>query len=456
MNAFDLGKLFSRLLYLTVLTLELSPACQAQTTPSPWGVLLCKIKSDATGRFDPTFEPPNASGVLPFRTVCTNFFTRTDAGNNAVRFFSDMSHGKLDLSGSQVLGWYTIDVNVTGYDSNGDPLLDKSQGEVVALAKQAATDAGVSINSFVGVVVILNLPTGWAQGTPGWMAADWRRVDGRNLDGTLTPRGGGGGNGIEIFGQEMGHGYGLDHSRRDGSTVDYQDPWDIMSTAAAWSAPDANYCAIGPGLNAWNMRGRNWLDESRVWKDLSESDSQVIQLRPLHRRDLPGFLAAELPSTGTSSAYLVEFRMKEIWDAAIPRPAILVHRFEGQIGQPTLGSHSYIMAGTRGQQDLVAGDVFYITDSYNQYSKVEVLNIDGSNRAATVRLSFRTSCFPNAPVLSVPSQYSTVRAAYNAAGSGCSIIRINTGTYHETPMPFTLMSKQLRLESHGGPVTIQQ
>src|SRR5438552_957186 len=215
-------------------------------TKQPWAVLLCKVKSDATGRFDPKSEPPNSAGVLPFRTVCENFFTKTNAGSNAVRFFSDMSHGNLDLSGSQVLGWYTLEVNITGYTAAGDPVLDKTQGEVVSLARQAATNAGVSLNPFVAVVVIMNFATGWAQGAPGWMAADWRRVDGRNFDGTLGPRGGGGGNGVQAFGQEMGHGYGLDHSRRDGSDVDYQDPWDIMSTANAWSAPDTDYCSRGP------------------------------------------------------------------------------------------------------------------------------------------------------------------------------------------------------------------
>ena len=35
-----------------------------------------------------------------------------------------------------------------------------------------------------------------------------------------------------LLGQEMGHGYGLNHSRREGSTVDYTDPFDVMSTDA--------------------------------------------------------------------------------------------------------------------------------------------------------------------------------------------------------------------------------
>jgi hypothetical protein len=80
----------------------------------------------------------------------------------------------------------------------------------------------------------------------------------------------------------MGHAYGLDHSRSDApnvnvcdpTTLDYRDPWDGMSTACAFFAPDPDYGARGPGFNAWNMRGRvvnalapdvRWLDESRVW-----------------------------------------------------------------------------------------------------------------------------------------------------------------------------------------------
>src|SRR5205085_334431 len=112
----------------------------------------------------------------------------------------------------------------------------------------------------------------------------------------------------------MGHGYGLGHSRRDGSDEDYQDRWDIMSTANAFSVSDPDYCARGPGLNAWNMRGRGWLNESRVWKPQSIVFDQVVELRPLHRRDLSGWLAAELPPSdgdGGHGRYLVEFRLKE-------------------------------------------------------------------------------------------------------------------------------------------------
>lgn len=359
------------------------------TQKSPWAVLLCKVKSDATGRFDPNSEPPNAPGVLPFRTVCENFFTNANAGFNAVRFFSDMSHGKLDLSDSQVLGWYTLAVNITGYTNVGDPILDKTQGEVIALARQAAMNAGVPLNSFVGVVVIMNLATGWAQGAPGWVAADWRRVDGRNFDGTLWPSAPGGGNGTEIFGQEMGHGFGLGHSRKDGSNVDYGDPWDIMSTLQAFSGSDINYSARGPGLNAWNMRSRGWLDESRVWHCPPGDFSTTIKLRPLHRHDLPGFLAAELPpinSTGGFPEYLVEYRKKENWDEAIPRSCILIHRYEGPVNGMNINvNHSYIMPGTRGNFDLAAGDSFG-SFIYGFGPGLFVIDIDDNTDTATVAL----------------------------------------------------------------------
>lgn len=361
-------------------------------TNAPWAVLLCKLKNYAT-------EPPAVAPVPPFRTACASFFTDPNAGFNAVRFFSDMSHGKLDLSGSQVLGWYTIDVSLTGYTQVGDPILDKTQDEAMALAKQAAKDAGVDISQFVATVLIMNLATGWAQGgaysglaPTGGMAADWRRVDGRNFDGTRgmpAP----GGNGTEVFGQEMGHGFGLGHSRMNGSDTDYQDAWDIMSTLGAFGAADADYGARGPGMNAWNMRGRGWLDESRVWHCPNGDFSEQIQLRPLHRRDLPGYLAAELPPLNDTLGfprYLVEYRKSENWDIGIPRSCILVHRYQGlpvgdtDINAETKLNHSYIMAGSGGQNDLVANDLF--EDNTGPFSRLRVLSIDDANSVATIQL----------------------------------------------------------------------
>src|SRR5207249_1628669 len=79
--------------------------------------------------------------------------------------------------------------------------------------------------------------------------------------------------GMALWGQEMGHAFGLDHSRQNGSDSDYQDMWDVMSTMNAFCyTADPNYGLRGIGLNAWNMRGRQWLDESRVWKRPPQTD----------------------------------------------------------------------------------------------------------------------------------------------------------------------------------------
>jgi len=142
-------------------------------------------------------------------------------------------------------------------------------------------------------------------------------------------------------------------------------------------------------MNAWNMRGRGWLDESRVWKPgIDAGFDETIQLRPLHAHDLPGWLAAELPlNAGESGAgpYLVEFRTKAGWDAGIPRSAVLVHRLLDPA--PAGGvdpKRSYIMSGTNGSQDLVAGDVFEPGGAAD--SRLQVLSIDENAQTATVRL----------------------------------------------------------------------
>jgi hypothetical protein len=191
----------------------------------------------------------------------------------------------------------------------------------------------------------------------------------------------------------MGHGFGLEHSRADDpsvnviqcdrSTLDYRDPWDKMSTECDYfDTDDPDYSCSGPGLNAANMRGRGWLDESRVWKAGIQNFDQTITLRPLHRLDLDGWLAAEIPPIEADGhgRFLVEFRLKDEWDSAIPRSAVLVHRF--------FGNQSYIMSGRTGTLDLVVGDGCAPWVDEKTFPTVDVITIDEAGQSAQVRITF--------------------------------------------------------------------
>lgn len=154
------------------------------------------------------------------------------------------------------------------------------------------------------------------------------------------------------------------------------------------------------------MRGRAWLDESRVWKGGTDGYDVTIQLRPLIRHDLPGLLAADL-----GDGHLVEFRVQEGWDAAIPRSAILIHHFRE--------NHSYIMSTPQGSFDMVEGEIFQLgaDTPLTPYRRVEILSIDAPARAATLRLSYR-------PVPRIPYEVSggTLLGGVSADGGGAIIV----------------------------------
>jgi M6 family metalloprotease-like protein len=359
----------------------------------PWAILLCNFQNNTT-----------APAFATLSSVSQTFFSDPTAGFSAARYFSDMSHGSVDLSQSKVFGWYTLNIQITSTQADGTPVFGNNpniQDDVVRLAKQAASDGGVKLSDYTGVVVIMNILTGWAQGASSWsgsapapgVVADWRRVDGRKPDGTKGAPGISGGNGTECFGHEMSHGFGLQHNRMDGSSAEYGDRWDIMGAwtenvaSTKYSAPDADYGARGPGMNAWNMRGRGWLNEQRVWHSPPGDFVQDVLLRPLHRRDLPGLLAAELPGTAPTNGYpkyLVEYRKKDQWDAGIPKSCILVHRYDGISKNGVIDGFSSVMKGTLGQIDLVVGDEF--VDSAGPYSHIVVESIDDVTETAIVRL----------------------------------------------------------------------
>jgi hypothetical protein len=329
-------------------------------------VLLCRYQDNQTepypvSRFEELFT---ASGVGKY---------------NMVEFFRDCSHGRADLSGSKVFGW--LDLPMKRSDYTGDGTNPAGRDALVAAAIDAGEKhSGFRRADFFNVVVVPNQPTDLFGGFGG-VVADDGRYPGNGMSG-LSP---------SLLGQEMGHGYGLEHSRIDGSADDYKDQWDVMSTRSALMAPHPFFTErdlrgnpiflIGPGLNAANMDAVGWLDHSRVYGLDPYAMAGSVTLRPLHRLDLPGWLCARV------GGYYFEFRMNEGWDAGLHRPVVLVHDY--------VDGHSYLNAPLqaawhfgRGYQadppEIIHGGGFTVT----------VTDIDPGQRTATLQIVIRHSDIP--------------------------------------------------------------
>jgi hypothetical protein len=394
--------------------------------PSKWAILLLRFNNEE-----------NLSASAPSLDFYERLFTVKGAGTlNVPAFFSDVSHGQLDLSASKVFDWMTIKAKRSDYVGN---IADKDVPEgkfnrngLIALGNQTALDNKINLGDYDGIVYSF---AGRIDlfGVLGGMAAVCDTA-------SLWP---------SLLGQEMGHGYGLDHSRADGSQEDYNDIWDIMSTnvGGVFSTPDTNYNFVGPGMNAWNMRSRGWLDESRVWKPLVEQfGTQDIVLRPLHRRDLAGYLAAEL------GPYLVEYRVAERWDAGLQgRSGILVHRFAN------LENRAYVV-GPPAVEELISpfgahpqkvGETFQVGDGkvFETGYRCEVVAINDAAHTATVRLSCRPPAEHPGPNQR-PFQVGPI-------GSDAGGVYIQGGTVHRIPPygPVMQMMQQITAHTQAGSIS---
>jgi hypothetical protein len=335
---------------------------------TPWAIILCKFSDDDSDPYP--------------RQRFEELFTSAGAGKfNMPDFFRDVSHGKLDLSGSEVFGWHTLAKKRAEYVGSGAN--QQGRMDLITWARQAEPQAA----NFFSVVVVANVSGTDLFGCPyGVVTTDARVPQGYVAEGTtdLSP---------SVLGQEMGHAYGLAHSMSEGSTAEYMDPWDVMSTRTGTMAPHPNYTerdargnviwVIGPGLNAANMWGRGWLDPSRTWiADLTHWQTS-IQLRPLHHRDLPGYLAARV------GPYFFEFRVPEGWDASIGSPVVLAHEY--------WAGASYLLNGMSGNPQLASGDIFRRGDPADQLGPlidVKVASIDPEDRTATLEVTRRPDRHP--------------------------------------------------------------
>ena len=184
-------------------------------------------------------------------------FTSTGKGTmNMVDWWHDVSFGRLSIEGTVVAagpsadakGWYTLPITKAQYDALG------RQGEVLICANQASPD--YNLGSFYGVLTIF--PTSDSGAQPGGDADGYGPIS--ETFAGINGKGGGTytlslvnlpSDANETFlGHEMGHGFGLHHSRLfSTSTLGYGDNFDIMSAMGVYSltppASDSKNVAYG-------------------------------------------------------------------------------------------------------------------------------------------------------------------------------------------------------------------
>jgi hypothetical protein len=214
------------------------------------------------------------------------------------------SLGAINLDGTEIFGWRTLNENQTDFLKARPGRWDKVKGAIDAFPE-------VDTSQYAGVVAMFNVDVGDA-GTQG---------------GVLTSPGA---MSVTFLAHETGHVFGLDHSfdqseRKDASWSapgEYFDMYDIMSAMNVHSTFDQRLGERGPLLCAANLDRMGWLPSSRVWSASggNSSWSDEIDIVSMSHPEIPGYMAAYV------GGIYVEFRTQENWDQGIPQPGVLLHR----------------------------------------------------------------------------------------------------------------------------------
>jgi hypothetical protein len=384
------------------------------STTVNWGIVPFRLKLNYITPDPPGYEPIG-------HAYLRQMFTGEGAGQgNLVDYFLDVSHGKLDISGSKVFPWLDLpsdtftlgsyylwsqyypkleSLTASGIPEEQAGWMAGTMANAVlrkfikGLARDEIKKVGLDVSSYFGLIFVVS---SFLDPREFLVIADNSPRDDRLF-------------GLDLSGvaSEMGHGLGLEDSVRQNASAERTDYWDLMSVygprlgfpgdfdkketayfaqgnVRPSASPPLPFTRHGPGLNAANMQVMGWLDNSRV---VTVGRADTVVLRPLHRRDLPGHLAARVGS------YLLEFRMNERWDVGIPQPCILMHEVGWQ--SATGKARSELIVAHKSpvsRPELLEGDVFEKGDPLDLFSshlKIRVEEINPGTRVARISVSLR-------------------------------------------------------------------
>jgi M6 family metalloprotease-like protein len=369
-----------------------------KATPKPWLMLLCQFSDVST---------------QPVSTETARKFLTQDGQHTGglYDYFHDVSYNAISLDGSDVKGPFVAPYSLAAEAAAGTAYNGSGRYEHVrkCAEKAAQQDTSIHFSDYYGVIGLLNYnvtydksgnPTGGEAGACGIGQTDMQ-INGAHymlacvqLDSASLK--------IEFAGQEVAHGFGLQHSYDDlgsscgGNPGEYCDPWDIMSAQGTFKFRGFAFGPNGPGLNGPNLLTVGWIPQDRQQNFTLGDPETEVTLAALSHPEASGKLVVGI--SGTPDDYFtVEYREKDGWDAGIPENAVLVHHvvhgrsiLVHQPGAGTLPDHlgqgdQWIMPG-------FSGGVF-------------VRRIDPKSHTATITLSTGNSVsrLPYIKIVTPPS-----------------------------------------------------
>jgi len=281
-----------------------------------WVTVMCKFKDIAT-------EPKPRSY---FTDMYANVSGRLD------HYWRQVSHGKINLTGSAAFGWYTLPQPLSYYKnpSNGYLKLQLIQDHCLA-----AANPSVNYASYYGINMVFN------QDVDGYAYGDLKSM---TLDGITKNWGitwnapwaymyiSGANSGISTLAHEMGHAYDLSHSdNTDGDDDSYDNPWDLMSGGWTETALDSNYGLLPQHLISHQRHQLGWVAAARLRTHNHTTATTTYTLDRASFQASTNVLLIKLMVPGGSDYYTVEARKRSggIYESELPGDAVIIHSVKG-------------------------------------------------------------------------------------------------------------------------------
>jgi hypothetical protein len=300
-----------------------------------------------------------------------NYFAAMYAGTypGLDHYWREASYGQMDLAGSTAAGWFDLPKTRGAYLTGSNPDLNGLFNDCMALAEPA-----VHLPDFAGVNLMFNDSLGCC----AWGGSMWGNFDGVGRYYRVTWQPPNGFRTLSVVQHEMGHGYGLGHSYRGDD--EYGNPWDLMSRDRynCAAATDPVFGCVGQHTLARNRDRLGWVPPDRIYT--AGEGSHTITLAPTSWPAADGYLMAVIPVNGSATNYYtLEARRLLSYDAKLPGPAVVIHRWTGNTARvidPSAGVVLGLDMWTPGETFVApeGGILVRFDDADDAYATVTILN----------------------------------------------------------------------------------